>query len=113
MINVGMVGAGKIVETFHLPAWAAVPDAHVTAICDPRVDAAQELASKFSIAKVYPSVEAMVLDGGLQVVDICSPHRLHREHAVMALEVGLHCIIEKPFATSAADAQAIEDLARA
>ena len=113
MINVGIVGAGKIVETFHLPAWAAVPDAHVTAICDPRVDAAQELASKFSIAKVYPSVEAMVLDGGLQVVDICSPHRLHREHAVMALEVGLHCIIEKPFATSAADAQAIEGLARA
>jgi predicted dehydrogenase len=113
MIEVGIVGAGKIVETFHLPAWAAVPDARVMAICDPRVDAAQKLASRFGIAKVYPSVEAMLLDVSLDAVDICSPHRLHREHAALALEAGLHCLIEKPFATSAADAQAIADLAHA
>jgi predicted dehydrogenase len=113
MIEIGIVGAGKIVETFHLPAWAAVPDARVMAICDPRIDAAQQLASRFGIDKVYSSVEAMVLDAGLEAVDICSPHRLHHAHAVLALEAGLHCLIEKPFATSAADAQVIADLARA
>lgn len=113
MIDVGIVGAGKIVETFHLPAWAEVPDARVTAICDPRFDAARNLASRFAIDRVYPSVEAMVLEAGLDAVDICSPHRLHREHAMLALEAGLHCLIEKPFTTSTADARAIVDLARA
>jgi predicted dehydrogenase len=113
MIEIGIVGAGKIVETFHLPAWAQVPNARVAAICDPRIDAARKLASRFGIAKVYPSVRAMVLDTGLEAVDICSPHRLHRAHAMLALEAGLHCVIEKPFATSAADARAIADLARA
>jgi predicted dehydrogenase len=111
MIDVGIVGAGKIVESFHLPAWAAVPDARVTAICDPQIDAAQKLASQFGITKVYSSVEAMVFDAGLEAVDICSPHQLHRKHAVLALEAGLHCLIEKPFSTTAADAQAIADLA--
>ena len=43
----------------------------------------------------------------------CLSYRFRQPHAVLALEAGLHCLIEKPFATSTADARAIEGLASA
>ncbi|MBL6599440.1 MAG: Gfo/Idh/MocA family oxidoreductase [Alphaproteobacteria bacterium] len=113
MINVGLVGAGKIVETFHLPAWKQVPNARVTAICDPRLDAATALATQHEIPRIYESVQAMIADTAIDAVDICSPHRLHKDHAMVALRAGLHCLIEKPFATTSKDALAIAAAARA
>jgi predicted dehydrogenase len=107
MIKVGLIGAGKIAETFHLPAWRQVADASVTAICDPREDAARALGARFGIEKVYPSAAAMIAGAALDAVDICSPHRLHVDHALVALEKGLHCVIEKPMATTAEEAAAI------
>ena len=112
MINVGLIGAGKIVETFHLPAWQEVPGARVSAIADPRTAAAGALASRFAIANVFDTAEAMIIDGGLDAVDICSPHSLHAEHACTALRAGLHCVIEKPFATTSREADAIAEAAR-
>lgn len=108
-----MVGAGKIAETFHLPAWKKMSGARVVALCDPRVDAARRLAGRFGIDLVYPSVETMLQDAELDAVDICSPHRLHHEHALLVLNAGLHCLIEKPFATTAEAARAIVEAARA
>jgi len=113
MISVGLVGAGKIVETFHLPAWKQIENARVTAICDPRFDVASELARQYDIPRVYPSAQAMIADAALDAVDICSPHRFHKDHAILALRAGLHCVIEKPFATTARDAEAIAQVARA
>jgi predicted dehydrogenase len=43
----------------------------------------------------------------------CLSYRFRQPHAVLALEAGLHCLIEKPFATSTADARAIVGLASA
>ena len=70
--RVGIVGAGKIAETFHLPAWQGNSGARIVAICDPRIDAARRLAERFGIDRVYPSVQAMVQDAVLDAVDICS-----------------------------------------
>jgi len=45
-------------------------------------------------------------------VVIGSPHVAHYEHARAALEQGAHVLVEKPLATSAADARALVALAR-
>ena len=107
MKKIGLIGAGKIVENFHLPAWQQIEEAEVVAICDPREDVVRRLAKRFSIASFYQSAEAMIQNTTLDAVDICSPHRMHSTHACMALKAGLHCIVEKPFATKTIEAKSI------
>ena len=67
--TVGVIGAGGIVQGAHLPAYkkAGLP---VAAITDIDQKKATELASEFQIPKVYPSVEDLLADKDIEVVDI-------------------------------------------
>lgn len=106
-LRIALVGAGKIAESFHLPAWREVAGARITCLVDPRGDAAQALAQRFQIPKTYPSIEAMLAGEGAAVdgVDVCSPNAMHADHVVQCLAAGKHVVVEKPFATTYADAQ--------
>jgi predicted dehydrogenase len=57
MIRIGLVGAGKIVDTFHLPAWKKLKEVEVVSICDPRREIASELAQRFCIPNVFSNIE--------------------------------------------------------
>ena len=112
MIKIGLIGAGKIAETFHLPAWAQVVGAEVVALVDPRIDAAKEVGREYGINNVFDTIEKMLNGPKIDAVDICSPHIFHAEHAFKSLEAGLHCIIEKPFAIDKQNAEKIAAEAR-
>lgn len=49
----------------------------------------------------------------VEVVYVATPHSHHREHALLAIEAGKHVLIEKPWATSAAEATQIDRAAAA
>ena len=99
MLKIGLIGAGKIAETFHLPAWAQVAGAKVVALVDPRIDVAKKLGQEYGVSNIFSTIENMLDSIKLDAVDICSPHTFHADHAIRSLESGLHCIIEKPFTT--------------
>ncbi len=46
------------------------------------------------------------------VVDVCSPNYLHREHVQRALKAGAHVYCEKPMACSLEDARAMAEMAK-
>ena len=102
-----MIGAGKIAETFHLPAWSHVVGAEVVALVDPRIDAAETLGQKYGVSNIFSTIENMLSSIKLDAVDICSPHIFHADHAIRSLESGLHCIIEKPLTTDKTNARKI------
>ncbi len=56
---------------------------------------------------------AALSNPAIQAVHICTPNGAHFPMAKAALEAGKHVLCEKPLATSAADARALTDLARA
>ena len=99
MIKIGLIGAGKIAETFHLPAWAQVVGAEVVALVDPRINVAKKLGREYGVCNIFSTIDNMLNSIKLDAVDICSPHIFHADHAIRSLESGLHCIIEKPFTT--------------
>ena len=99
MIKIGLIGAGKIAETFHLPAWAQVVGAEVVALVDPRINVAKQLGREYGVCNIFSTIDNMLNSIKLDAVDICSPHIFHADHAIRSLESGLHCIIEKPFTT--------------
>jgi predicted dehydrogenase len=55
----------------------------------------------------------MIAAGGIDAVTITTPPETRRELVLEAIEAGLHVVADKPFAPSAADAQKLEDAARA
>ena len=110
MLRVGLVGAGAIARTFHLPAWKHVSGAHVVAVCDADPEAARQAAEEFQ-TKCYATYEEMLSSEPLDIVDICTPHALHAQHTCQALERGLHVVVEKPFVTEPSDAAAVIALA--
>lgn len=60
-------------------------------------------------APVYQQLTDLLADDRTDAVVVATPDHLHRDIAVAAAEAGKHLLIEKPLATSTADAYAIRD----
>jgi len=54
-------------------------------------------------APVYADFAALCEDANVEAIYIATPHQLHADQAVMALEHGKHAIVEKPLALTLAD----------
>jgi predicted dehydrogenase len=60
---------------------------------------------------LYPDIASMARAQSVDVVDVCTPTFMHKEHVTQALSLGLHAITEKPVALRAQDAREMFDLA--
>jgi predicted dehydrogenase len=77
------------------------------------VERARAFASAFGVETVFPTYEALVSDPQIDVVYVAAPASEHLDLGLLALAAGKHVLIEKPLATSAADARRLVDAARA
>jgi predicted dehydrogenase len=111
-----VVGFGFIAQNGHVPAYLASPDRfQITAVAD-GCAARRELARKhLPDARIYASAEELLAAqaNDLDFVDIATPPSDHAAIAHAAFDRGLHVFCEKPVATSASDALAMMEHARA
>ncbi|SOB86412.1 Predicted dehydrogenase [Sphingomonas guangdongensis] len=102
MIGVGLIGYGLSGSAFHAPY------VHVTAGLELRAVVSRDPA-KVRVnrpdMRVVPDVTALLAKPDIDLVIVASPDALHAEHAVAALGSGRHVLVDKPFATSLADAE--------
>jgi len=59
----------------------------------------------------YESTAALLADESIEAVFVASPNSLHADHARAALEVGKHCIVEKPITVDLESAEALRAIA--
>ena len=52
----------------------------------------------------FGSYEEAAADPGVDAMYICTPHHLHRDHALMAARAGKHILVEKPIARTLEEA---------
>jgi predicted dehydrogenase len=89
---------------------AGLSGVEVTVI-ESRRDRLREAAVSFPDLRLAACLDEV--EGSLDAVVIATPPRSHTAIALQAIQAGLHTLIEKPMATSVADAEALVDAAAA
>jgi len=103
-LKVAVVGAGFVAQKRHIPAFLRLnKQVFVCAICDLKLELAKSVASRFGIPNVYSNLSDMLKREKLDVVDICTPPKVHAPVAIEAMENGCHVLLEKPMASSLSD----------
>ena len=102
-LRMGVAGLGRAF-TLMLPTFAADPRVELVAAADPRVEATQRFAADFG-GRVYASVAELCRDADVEAVYVATPHQLHAEHVILALERRKHVLVEKPMALTLAECE--------
>jgi myo-inositol 2-dehydrogenase/D-chiro-inositol 1-dehydrogenase len=68
---------------------------------------AQVAARELTGVPVHRKFDALLDDPAIELVDIVVPNHLHADMAMEALEAGKHVLLEKPMATTLADAERV------
>jgi len=97
-VRFGIVGCGNMgtghADKFHK---GKIENGVLTAVCDINPAKFTSLKEKFGdTIKYYESAEEMFKSGECDVVMICTPHYIHPDLAILALDNDLNCIVEKP-----------------
>lgn len=98
MLKVGLVGVGGISGS-HIPNWEKMEDTELVALCDVRPERMEPYPQK----RHYTSLDDMLANERLDILDICLPTYLHADVAVKALEMGINVICEKPISLKKED----------
>ena len=98
-IRFGVIGCGSIGPT-HMGAIRQIDGAELVAVADTVRDRAEAAATKYEVAKVYDSADALLADREIDAVCLCTPSGMHAEGAVAALQAGKHVVCEKPMEIS-------------
>jgi predicted dehydrogenase len=107
----GILGTGSIADTFANDL--ALTDSGVlSAVGSRSQESADRFATRLGIEHAHPSYESLVADPEVDVVYVATPHPMHLDNAILALEAGKPVLVEKPFAMSAAQAREIVARAR-
>ena len=103
-IRIAVVGCGRISQSHFAAIHEHEADLELVAVCD--VDAAILKAHEVERGVPgYISLEEMLKSSQPDVVALCTPSGLHPEQAVLAAQMGVHVVTEKPMATRWRDGQ--------
>jgi predicted dehydrogenase/nucleoside-diphosphate-sugar epimerase len=99
--RVGIVGAGYV-AAHHLRALRDLPFVETVGITDLDEVRASQLAARFKVSGVYPSLSKMA-SAQPDVMHVLTPPASHRALAVEALSMGCHVLVEKPMAETVSE----------
>ena len=109
-IRWGIVGAGRIAHTFARDM-SATRHGVLQAIAARSADSAHSFGQDYDIPSAYGGYDALYHDPDVDAVYVATPHTLHLQHSSDALRAGKAVLCEKPITTSAAECQALIDVA--
>lgn len=114
MLRFGIIGTGGIADNAHAPAINALGEASLAAVLSRDTARGQDflLRHQAANATAHVSLDAFATDPNIDAVIITSPDKMHAPQTIACLRAGKHVLVEKPMATSAADAEAMVQAAQ-
>jgi UDP-N-acetyl-2-amino-2-deoxyglucuronate dehydrogenase len=104
-IKTAIIGCGKV-SHLHAAALQQGRNTELTAIYSRSIEKANIFASQYGI-QAFDNIEKMIADAGIESVVICTPHPFHADAVIKAADAGVHCLVEKPLASSLQDCDAM------
>ena len=107
-IRAGIIGCGSI-SRFHVHNIFQNKDTEIVALCDPFQPSIDKLAMAFTMAglEIPPNesdINKFLHTFDLDAVVIATPHALHHDHTLAALEAGVDVLLEKPMVVNTEEA---------
>lgn len=102
MIKVAVIGVGSMGQN-HARIFFHSEQADLVAIADPFKEQAEKVARHYN-ARAYLNYQDLLHQENIDAVSIAVPTSLHKEVALQALEKGKHVLLEKPIASTEAEA---------
>jgi predicted dehydrogenase len=104
-MRVALFGSGWI-QGFHARGVLAHGD-ELVAVANHREESARALAESFGIPRVTTDWEALAADPEVEAAVVSTPNALHAPQTIALLRNGKHVLVEKPMATTVAEADAM------
>jgi len=100
--NIGIIGAGNIVENSHLPTYLK-HDLNITNIFDIDVNKSKSLKEKFNIKRYSKNLIEFLQDKDIDIVDIAVPAKYNKELFFETLRFDKNILIQKPLSDNMED----------
>ena len=110
-VQVGVIGVGNFGEN-HVRAYSESPLSELVAVADVDGARAATIAERYGVRRSYTDYSDLLREPDLEAVSIATPAEHHAAPAIAAAAAGKHILLEKPMATTLADAEAICKAAR-
>lgn len=111
-VRIGIVGAGGITRSRHLPGFRKIPGARIVGVCNRHRESAARVAREFDIPRVYGNWEELIADPDVNAVLIGAWPYLHCPVTLAALDSGKHVLTQARMAMNAREAQRMLDKSR-
>src|SRR5205809_917021 len=100
----GVIGAGAWGKN-HVRTASTLPEAELVAVCDADPKTRERIGRQYPAVHVTADVADLL--SRVDAVVIASPATTHARVALQCVEAGKPCLVEKPFALSTRDAEAV------
>ena len=104
-LRVGIIGAGGIVGSTHIPGLRRMPNVEIVAVANRSLDSSRRAAAEHGIARAYADWQDLLAADGIDAVLIGTWPYMHREITIAALESGRHVLCQARMANDAAEAR--------
>ena len=111
-LRVAVAGAGYFAR-YHYEAWGRIEEAKLVALAEPDGARAGEMARDFAVPRTFETLEALLAEVELDLLDIATPPQTHHELVALAAAHDLAVVCQKPLAPSLDEARDIVGLAEA
>jgi len=102
-LRIAVIGCGAVAAEGHLPVATRTEGVRVSLLVDRNLPRAEMLAREFQVPRAAASYEAALDHAEADAAIVALPHALHASVCIDLLRRGIHVLVEKPMALTAAE----------
>lgn len=107
VIRWGVIGAGNVCEHKSGPPLYKLPNSSLAAVHRRDADAARSFIERHGHGGFAERIDDLLQSPNVDAVYVATPHHLHAEQTLRALQAGKPVMVEKPMAVSTAECDAM------
>ena len=107
-LKIGIVGLGAMGRQY-VEVCKRIPECDLAGVFDIDPSICQTISARYGVMQ-YGALDALLADGHIDAVILCTPDHLHFDVFERVIRAGKHILIEKPLTTSVSEARKMVEI---